>query len=65
MAHTIESSSPALVLGVSYPLSIVSRSTIQKEEPDGSAALAFIVVLAVYLVVGIGIIAAWALWHLS
>jgi hypothetical protein len=63
MSHTIESTSPALVFGVSYRLSVASEPAKQEEEQPGSALLGFMVVILLYLILGMGATAAWALWH--
>lgn len=64
MPHTIEATSPALVLGVSYPLSALTEPAEPEEETSGSAVLGFMVVIVSYLMLGMGIMAAWALWSL-
>jgi len=64
MPHTIEATSPALVLGVSYSLSALTEPATQEEEQPGSAVLGFMVVIVSYLILGMGITAAWALWSL-
>ena len=64
MPHTIENASPALVLGVSYRLSVATESAKQEdEEESGSALIGFMVVIVFYLILGMGATAAWALWH--
>ena len=64
MSQTIEATSPALVLGVSYRLSALTEPAVQEEEQSGSAVLGFMVVIVSYLTLGLGITAAWALWNL-